>query len=75
MARFIEVYTARKRHVPGCACCQRAIEPGQVYERFAATPGDEIWNADGWSHMKAHHPYGSCLHLDSPATTAAPQAR
>jgi hypothetical protein len=68
MTHFSEIRTARKRHVPGtrtggCDCCLRTIEPGQIYERFSATPGDEIWSSDRWSHMKAHSPYGSCTAL------------
>jgi hypothetical protein len=69
MATFTEIRIARKRHV-ACTCCQRPIEPGQKYELFTATPGDEIWNAPRWSRMKAHHPYGSCLHVTTPSREA-----
>ncbi|NRQ40686.1 hypothetical protein HII36_54085 [Nonomuraea sp. NN258] len=57
---LIEVHTARKIHWPGCCVCMRAIRPGEAYERAAATPDDEIWGGNGWQHLKAHVPYGSC---------------
>lgn len=66
MATFTDIRTARKPHVPGtrtggCEVCRQTIEPGQKYERFSATPDDEIWDTGSWSHMKAHHPYGECI--------------
>ncbi|MGW0587437.1 hypothetical protein [Streptosporangium sp. NPDC002607] len=66
MATFETRHTARKRHVPGCTACLRAIEPGEQYARFSATPHDDMWNGDTWAHMKAHTPYGSCLQRDHP---------
>jgi hypothetical protein len=60
MAMLVEVHTARKVHVPGCGVCERVIKPGEVYERMSATPYDEIWDGEGWTHLKAHAPYGIC---------------
>jgi hypothetical protein len=63
---FAEIRVARKRHIPGtrtggCESCRSAIEPGETYARWTATPNDaEVNQSDHWSHLKAHHPYGSC---------------
>jgi predicted nucleic acid-binding Zn ribbon protein len=59
MATFTDVRTAKKQH--HCDVCRKPIEPGQKYERFTATPHDEIWNSEGWKRLKAHTPYGHCL--------------
>lgn len=69
MATFTDVHTARKPHIPGtptggCEVCRKTIQPGQRYERFTATPRDDIWNCDGWTHLKAHYPYGGCVRLE-----------
>lgn len=67
MATFSEIRVARKLHqaytrTGGCDCCRRDIKPGEVYSRGSATPQDgEVNQTDRWAHMKAHHPYGSCI--------------
>jgi hypothetical protein len=66
MATLSEIHTARKRHIPGtpgggCDVCRNAIEPGQRYERWAATQSGKAGNVPRWSHLKAHHPYGDCI--------------
>lgn len=58
MATFTRTHTARRRH--RCDLCRRPIEPGQRYDRFTATPDDDIWSTGRWTSLKHHHPYGAC---------------
>lgn len=63
MSHFTETRTARKPQGP-CENCRHRIEPGERYDRFTATPGDEIWSGENWTHLVAHHPYGACAQTE-----------
>lgn len=71
MSHFTETRTARKRHGP-CEICRYPIEPGQRYQRFSATPRDEIWSGERWTHLVAHAPYRSCAEPDWHPPTRTP---
>lgn len=63
MSHFTETRTARKPQGL-CENCRQSIKPGDRYDRFTATPFDEIWTSEHWTHLVAHHPYGSCVQTE-----------
>jgi hypothetical protein len=53
--------TQRARRDYRCSVCLEIIFRGELYERTASTPKDDVYNTGRWDHLFAHAPYGACL--------------
>jgi hypothetical protein len=53
--------TQRARRDYRCGVCLNLILRGELYERTASTPKDDMYNTGRWDHLFAHAPHGVCL--------------
>jgi hypothetical protein len=53
--------TQRARRDYRCGVCLEIILRGELYERIASTPKDDMYSTGRWDHLFAHAPHGVCL--------------